>query len=252
MGCAGTSGMKDKSYILAELNIEEDKVNEKIRIINSYEESYNEDNSEYKEKMNEDLKNEEDIKKCEIRINDKIIPFSYFHQFPKKGKYTIRYFFDKLTQANHLFKNCSSLISLDFSHFNILLTSMAEMFTNCTKVEKIDFSKINTQNVTDTSSMFDSCISLQTLDLSNFNAQNLICMECMFYNCKSLKYLKLFNIQKCEFFGSIFSGCDALEKENIIVQDQRILDEFEENKNRGQNCVGEEEHRYYEDNEERA
>ena len=35
MGCAGTSGMKDKSYILAELNIEEDKVNEKIRIINS-------------------------------------------------------------------------------------------------------------------------------------------------------------------------------------------------------------------------
>ena len=107
-----------------------------IRIINSYEESYNEDNSEYKEKMKEELKNEEDIKKCEIRINDKIIPFSYFHQFPKKGKYTIRYFFDKLTQANHLFKNCSSLISLDFSHFNILLTNMAEMFSNCQRLKK--------------------------------------------------------------------------------------------------------------------
>ena len=101
--------------------------------------------------MNEDLKNEEDIKKCEIRINDKIIPFSYFHQFSKKGKYTIRYTFDKLTKAIDLFKNCSSLISLDFSHFNILLTDMEEMFSNCTKVEKIDFSKVNTQNVTDTS-----------------------------------------------------------------------------------------------------
>ena len=122
------------------------------------------------------------------------------------------------------------------------------------KVEKIDFSKINTQNVTDTSSMFDSCISLQTLDLSNFNAQNLICMECMFYNCKSLKYLKLFNTQKCEFFCMMFSDCDALEKDNVIVQDQKILDEFERNKIRGQNCDEEEgeEHRYYEDNEERA
>ena len=102
--------------------------------------------------------------------------------------------------------------------------------------------------------MFDSCISLQTLDLSNFNAQNLKCMVSMFENCKSLKYLNLLNIQKCELFCSIFYGCDALEKDNLIVQDQKILDEFERNKIRGQNCDEEEgeEHRYYEDNEERA
>ena len=65
------------NYIIAELYVKED--NQKIRIINSYEQSNREDKYiEYK-KENE---NEKEIKdNCKIRINNELIPFSYFHKF---------------------------------------------------------------------------------------------------------------------------------------------------------------------------
>ena len=64
------------NYIIGELDIKEDEQN--IRIINSYKES------------NKEYENEKEIKEnCEIRINNKFIPFSYFQKFNKKGKYTI-------------------------------------------------------------------------------------------------------------------------------------------------------------------
>ena len=43
---------------------------------------------------------------CEIRINDKIILFSYFYKFNKKGKYTIRYIFKQnLTRKESIILN---------------------------------------------------------------------------------------------------------------------------------------------------
>ena len=38
--------------------------------------------------------NEEDIKKCEIKINDKLIPFNYKYKFNSQGKYKIKYSFN--------------------------------------------------------------------------------------------------------------------------------------------------------------
>ena len=34
--------------------------------------------------------NKEKIKKCEIRIIDKVISFNYFYKFPQEGKYIIK------------------------------------------------------------------------------------------------------------------------------------------------------------------
>ena len=71
--------------IQKKLDIKED--NQNIRIINSYEQSIRENKSYYYE---EEKENEIEIKNnCEIKINNELIPFSYFHQFNKKGKYTI-------------------------------------------------------------------------------------------------------------------------------------------------------------------
>ena len=76
---------KKNNYIIAEFEIKND--NEKIRIINSYEQYYREwELSDYEK----EYKNEKEIKdNCEIYINDKLISFSYFHKFIKKGKYKI-------------------------------------------------------------------------------------------------------------------------------------------------------------------
>ena len=69
-----------KNYIIGEFEIKED--NKNIRIINSYEQL----NRELKfYKYEKEYENEKEIKEnCEIRINDKIISFSYFYKFNKK------------------------------------------------------------------------------------------------------------------------------------------------------------------------
>ena len=66
------------NYIISEIIINEEDINKNIRIINSYEEymrahKYNDIKTE--------LKNEDEIKKCEIKINEELIPFNYFYKF---------------------------------------------------------------------------------------------------------------------------------------------------------------------------
>ena len=70
----------NKNYIIGEITINEEDVNEKIRIINSYEEA----------KRNYDwvlgTENEKEIKEnCEIKIEEQIIKFSYYYEFKKSG-----------------------------------------------------------------------------------------------------------------------------------------------------------------------
>ena len=87
----------DNNYIIGEINIKDDEVNKDIRIINSYERYCREREYEIKEEK----KNEEEIKKCDIRLNDKLISFNYFYKFPEKGKYIIKYSFKNLlTKTN--------------------------------------------------------------------------------------------------------------------------------------------------------
>ena len=68
----------NNNYIIAEIYIEEEDIDENIRILNSYEEWIRNNPLKFI-KCNDILKNEEEIKKCEIKINDELIPFNYFH-----------------------------------------------------------------------------------------------------------------------------------------------------------------------------
>jgi surface protein len=78
------------------------------------------------------------------------------------------------------------------------------------------------------SGMFWYCESLTNIDLSNFNTQNVTNMMGMFYECKSLTNIDLsnFNTQNVTDMGRMFDGCKSLKKENIIVKDDKILNEF--------------------------
>ena len=151
------------NYIIAELYVKED--NHNIRIINSYEQSNREHKFYEYKKENE---NEKEIKdNCEIIINDELIPFSYFHKFNKKGKYTIIYIFkNKIAKTNYMFYECSSLTNINLSNFNTNnVTNMSWMFYGCSSLTNINLSNFNTQNVTYMSFMFNGCESLNKKDI---------------------------------------------------------------------------------------
>ena len=125
--------METEKYIniIAEFEIKEDI--KEIRIINSYE-----DRREYTWiRYKVEYRNEKEIKEnCEIRINNEIIPFSYKYKFNKKGKYIIKYLFNKnITKINFLFRDCSSLTNINLSNFNTKnVTDMSWMFSDCSSL----------------------------------------------------------------------------------------------------------------------
>ena len=73
--------------------------NLKQRIINSYENFRANNHDEIK-----GVENEKEIKECDIFINDKKINFTYYYNFPKEGKYIIKYIFKNLLKStNYMF-----------------------------------------------------------------------------------------------------------------------------------------------------
>ena len=217
----------DSNYIISEIIIDKET---EIQIINSYEEQ---DNNEIKynlckrmdrifisssDKLKEELKNEKEIKECEIKINDKLIPFNYIHKF-KKGNYIIKYSFKKyLNKANHMFCCCKYLKHINLSNLKAYnITNMSKMFSGCESLISIDLSNLNVQNVKDMNRMFSRCNSLMSIDLSNLNAQNVEDMSSMFSGCKSLKYVNLsnFKTKNLKYISNMFSFCNSLDNVNL-------------------------------------
>ena len=204
----------NNNFIIGEFDITEDNLN--IRIINSYGEFYRENKSF---KYEEEYENELEINKCEIRINDELIPFSYFHKFNKKGKYKIKYAFSSnITKTDYMFNNCSSLINIDLSNLNTNnITNMRAMFSECSSLININLSNINTNNVINMRAMFNGCVSLRNIDLNNFNTNKVINMSWMFRRCSSLTNIDLsnFNTNNVTNMSYMFSGCSSLTKLNL-------------------------------------
>ena len=232
--------------IIGEIYIKPENTNKKILIINSFENCIREGYYFGNEEDNSKYENEKEIKdNIEIKINKKIIPFSYSHYFEKEGKYIIAYKFKNyLTKTNHMFYYCNLLTNLNLSNFNTKnVTNMSYMFNECNSLKTLILSNFNTKKVIDMSNMFCECYSLKVLDLSNFNTENVInmskmfygCisltdlnilnfntknvtdMRAMFYDCKSLTNLNIsnFNTQSVVFMNCMFYGCNSLKKLNL-------------------------------------
>ncbi len=120
---------------------------------------------------------------------------------------------EKVTDMYRMFYKCSSLTSLDVTHFNTAnVTDMRYMFYKCSSLTSLDVTHFNTANVTDMSYMFSSCSSLTSLDVTHFNTANVTKMSTMFYNCSKLTSLDVthFNTAKVTNMYSMFRNCLAL------------------------------------------
>ena len=209
---------QEDNFIIAQINIKKKEINKFIRIINSYEEymGYQGHNDYY---LEESVKNEKEIKQCEIKINEKKVQFTYFYAFENEGIYTIKYTFKNLlTKTHFLFFNCPSLISIDLSNFNIQnSTDMRCMFDRCSSLKEINLSNFNAPNAIYMNSMFYECSSLKEINLSNFNAPNAENMSYMFYGCSSLKEINLSNFKapKVIDMSYMFYECSSLKEINL-------------------------------------
>ena len=95
---------------------------------------------------------------------------------------------ENVTNMSCMFQGCSSLTSLDVTHFNTgNVTSMYHMFSLCSNLAELDVTHFNTEKVTDMFSMFSSCKGLISLDVTDFNTANVKNMSYMFWNCYKLK-----------------------------------------------------------------
>ena len=212
------SNIKSKNEIICDYEIKKGEEMIKTQIINSYEEikKIYQNNIYLDWDFNGTSENEDEVKNCDIFIDDKRIPFCYNYESPKSGKYKIKFVFYKtFTNLNFMFYDCNKLTSINLSNFNTEnVNNMSYMFSNCTSLKKLNFSNFNTKNVTNMDSMFSNCYSLKELNLYNFNTENVYNMSYMFSNCSSLKelYLSHFNTKKVEDMSYMFSDCSSLEE----------------------------------------
>ena len=66
------------------------------------------------------------------------------------------------------------------------VVNMAYTFSGCSSLTSIDLSHFNTENVILMKGMFQGCRALTTLDVSSFDMSKMINMESMFHECTAL------------------------------------------------------------------
>ena len=144
----------------------------------------------------------------------------------------------KVTDMYSMFYNCSSLTSLDVTHFNTAnVTDMSEMFFMCSSLTSLDVTHFNTAKVTDMHSMFYSCSSLTSLDVTHFNTEKVTNMRFMFSSCSSLTSLNLtnFNTEKVTDMDDMFSDCQALT--TIYASDKFVTNQVTSSDNMFHMCI---------------
>ena len=127
--------------------------------------------------------------------------------------------FDKETSLDGLFsemtflKTIEGLSNLDTSK----VTDMGSMFRECSSLETLDVSGFDTSRVTDMSGMFSGCESIINLDLSNFDTSNVTSMRAMFQSMKQCEKLnvKNFNTSKVGDMGFMFGNDEKLVRVDV-------------------------------------
>ena len=123
---------------------------------------------------------------------------------------------DGMTNAYHLFADCSNLKSVDITDTS-KVTDMGSMFSGCVSLEKLDLSGWDTGAVTNMSWMFYDCENLTTLDASKWDTSQIMNMSYMFYDCESLETLNLsgWDTGKVTDMSWMFKNCKKLAEPNL-------------------------------------
>lgn len=109
-------------------------------------------------------------------------------------------------------KNLKSIVGIENLNTSNV-KHMDGMFKECSSLDSIDLSHFDTRNVEGMSGMFSDCSSLESIDISNFDTSNLAgdpSMNKMFYGCSKLRTFKAKNLKLTYMYG-MFEGCKNLK-----------------------------------------
>ena len=109
----------------------------------------------------------------------------------------------EVTTMLNMFRDCSSLVTLDLSNFNTTkVTDIRDMFRNCTSLTTLDLSKLNTAKVIDMRGTFRACTSLTRLDLSSFDTSGVKTLDRLF------EYVPLASLTLGDKFKFVGNDCN--------------------------------------------
>ena len=123
-----------------------------------------------------------------------------------------------------MFWNCSSLTSLDLSHFDTSnVVNMQWMFWGCSSLTSLDLSHFDTSNVVNMQWMFRDCTGLTSLDVSHFDTSKVTDMSRMFDCLTSLSNLDVSSLDTSSVtdMGAMFSGMSNLTSLDVSNFDTR-------------------------------
>ena len=143
-----------------------------------------------------------------------------------------------VTNMSYMFNSCSSLTSLDLSYFDTAnVTDMYGMFYSCSRLTSLDLSNFDTANVTNMGSMFSGCSGLTSLNVSGFDTANVTNMGNMFYDCRGLTSLDLsyFDTANVTTMGGMFYSCSNLT--TICASDNWNTDKVKNSNNMFGKCT---------------
>ena len=119
---------------------------------------------------------------------------------------------------NSMFRNMSSLISLNLSNFDTSkVTNMSYMFFNTPSLTLLNLSNFDTSKVTNMDSIFRGMTNLTTINLSNFDTSKVTDMSSMFFDVRNLTTLDLsnFNTSRVMYMNLMFSDMHNLTTLNL-------------------------------------
>ncbi len=129
----------------------------------------------------------------------------------------------KVVNLKYLFRNCSSLQSIDFSDMNIKPSSLAGTFYGCSALEEIIFGEtFDTSATTNFAGMCYECYNLKALDLSYFTSTSIIVpggSVNFIAKCGALADIKIISTDVLFKQDSVSLGLDAVD----INSDLKIL-----------------------------
>ena len=217
---------KYNNYIVLKVNIDKNKIGSDIRLLKQH--------KIYTRKFNfeiDDIIIKIDDESIPIKMNNTYTNYSYetdkiyefYWNFKKEGTYIVKIIFkNNLATCSDLFLDCTSIISIDLSHFDCSeVTNCYQMFSGCSSIKKIEFGNLDFSLVTDFRYMFNNCYELAELNISNFNTKNAIYFNYMFNGCKKLKKVDIskFNTSSCQQIDYMFNGCESILEVDMINWD---------------------------------